>query len=177
GRRLDGGLPESGGAGFAGAGAGNMTRLPWAFLSLLALPALGLARLAPHTGWGLGLRLAAATACLLVPGLLSAAALGVPGFSAAFAWSFGALFVTTAVMFLVPSSLTWALVLLVAIAVGAGVLAVLRPPAESPGQAESQSLVVPVAVVGAGIGFGIALWFIMGHLTGGDDLFHLARVR
>jgi hypothetical protein len=29
----------------------------------------------------------------------------------------------------------------------------------------------------AGIGFGIALWFLMGHLTGGDDLFHLARVR
>ena len=36
---------------------------------------------------------------------------------------------------------------------------------------------VPLTVVAAGVGFGIALWFLMGHLTGGDDLFHLARVR
>jgi hypothetical protein len=154
-----------------------MTRVPWAFLSLLALPALGLARFAPATGWGLGLRLAAATACLLVPGCLIAAALRVPGFSAAFAWSFGALFVATAVMFLVHSSLTWALVLLVAITAGAGIAAFLRPPSEPPEEAERQSLLVPACVALAGIGFGIALWFLMGHLTGGDDLFHLARVR
>ena len=109
-----------------------MTRVPWVFLSLLALPALGLARLAPATGLGLGLRLAAATACLLVPGFLIAAALRVPAFSAAFAWSFGALFVATAVMFLVHSSLTWALVLLVAITAGAGIAAFLRPPGEPP---------------------------------------------
>ena len=151
-----------------------MTRVPWAFLSLLALPALALARLAPETGWGLGLRLAAATACLLVPGFLIAAALRVPGFSAAFAWSFGALFVATALMFAVHSSLTWALILLIAITVGAGVVAFARP-GDSSGQAGGLSL--PVGVALAGIGFGIALWFLMGHLTGGDDLFHLARVR
>jgi hypothetical protein len=151
-----------------------MTRVSWAFLSLLALPALALARLAPETGWGLGLRLAAATACLLVPGFLIAAALRVPGFSAAFAWSFGALFVATAVMFAVHSSLTWALILLIAITVGAGVVAFARPR-NSSGQAGGVSL--PVGVALAGIGFGIALWFLMGHLTGGDDLFHLARVR
>ena len=28
-----------------------------------------------------------------------------------------------------------------------------------------------------GVGLGIALWFITTHLTGGDDFFHLARVR
>ena len=106
-----------------------------------------------------------------MPGFLIAAALRVPGFSAAFAWSFGALFVATAVMFLVHSSLTWALILLVAITVGAGVAAVMRS-----GQAGGLSP-VPLAVVLAGVGFGIALWFLMGHLTGGDDLFHLARVR
>lgn len=154
-----------------------MTRVPWAFLWLLALPALGLARLAPATGLGLGLRLAAATACLLVPGFLIAAALRVPGFSPAFAWSFGALFVATAVMFLVHSSLTWALALLVAITAGAGIAAFLRPPGEPSEEAERQSLLVPACVALAGIGFGIALWFLMGHLTGGDDLFHLARVR
>ena len=36
---------------------------------------------------------------------------------------------------------------------------------------------VALGVAAAGIGFGIALWFVTGHLTGGDDLFHLARVR
>jgi hypothetical protein len=151
-----------------------MTRFPWAFLSLVALPALALARLAPETGWGLGLRLAAATACLLVPGFLIAAALRVPGFSAAFAWSFAALFVATALMFLVHSSLTWGLILLAAITVGAGVAAALR---QGQTAAEGLSPLVPLAVAAAGIGFGIALWFVMGHLTGGDDLFHLARVR
>ena len=33
------------------------------------------------------------------------------------------------------------------------------------------------AVAVAGLGLGIALWFITTHLTGGDDFFHLARVR
>src|SRR6476619_4917757 len=150
-----------------------MSRVPWAFVSLLALPALGLARLAPETGWGLGLRLAAATACLLLPGFLIAAALRVPGFSAAFAWSFGALFVATAVMFLVHSSLTWALILLVAITAAAAVVVFLRPPGDPPGQVSGLSVLVPLGVALAGVGFGIALWFLMGHLTGGDDLFHL----
>ena len=39
-------------------------RLP---LVLLAVPALALARLLPAEGIGLGLRLGAATACLLIP--------------------------------------------------------------------------------------------------------------
>jgi Family of unknown function (DUF6541) len=152
-----------------------MTRVPWAFLTLLALPALGLARLAPETGWGLGLRLAAATACLLVPGVLIAAALRVPGFSASFAWSFGALFVATAVMFAVHASLTLALVLLAVIGAGALVACLLWPdPGDRPLRGQS---LPALAVATAGIGFGIALWVLMGHLTGGDDLFHLARVR
>ncbi len=162
-----------------------MSRSPWVLLALLALPALWLARLAPETGWGLALRLAAATACLLVPGVLVAAALHVPGFSAAFAWSFGALFVATAVMFAVHASLTLALVLLAVITGAAAVAALLRPDngllqggkrAEQE-QTPSTSLVLGVLVAVAGVGFGIALWFLMGHLTGGDDLFHLARVR
>jgi len=39
-----------------------MRRIPW---ELLALPALGISRALPDTGWGLWVRLAAATACLL----------------------------------------------------------------------------------------------------------------
>jgi hypothetical protein len=162
-----------------------MSRPAWALLALLALPALGLARLAPETGWGLALRLATATACLLVPGVPVAAALRAPGFSAVFAWSFGALFAATAVMFAVHASLTLALILLAVITAGAAATALLRPSnsllqgRKRPEQEEppSDSLLLGVGVAVAGIGFGIALWFLMGHLTGGDDLFHLARVR
>jgi Family of unknown function (DUF6541)/6-pyruvoyl-tetrahydropterin synthase related domain len=163
-----------------------MSRFPWALLALLALPALWLARLAPEIGWGLFLRLAAATACLLVPGVLVAAALRVPGFSAAFAWSFGALFVATAVMFAVHASLTLALVLLAVITAAAAVATLLRPGARVPRGRKTRSeqeetainsALVGVLVAAAGLGLGIALWSLMGHLTGGDDLFHLARVR
>ena len=51
-----------------------MRRIPW---ELLALPALGISRALPDTGWGLWVRLAAATACLLLPGALIAR--GAPG--------------------------------------------------------------------------------------------------
>ena len=146
-----------------------MRRVPW---ELTALPALGVARLLPETGWGLWVRLAAATACLLLPGALVARALRVRGFSAALAWSLAALFVATAVTFAVHSSLGLTLILLGAIA-AAALVAILR---RRPGQGQTPwGLSLPVAA--AGVGFGIALWFVMGHLTGGDALFHLARVR
>ena len=64
------------------------------------------------------MRLAAATACLLLPGALVARALRVRLFSAVLAWSLGAIFVAMAVMFLVHASLTLALILLALIAAG-----------------------------------------------------------
>ena len=68
------------------------------------LPAL------PDTGWGLWVRLAAATACLLLPGALLARALRrADCFSAVLAWSLGAIFVAMALVFLVHASLTLAL--------------------------------------------------------------------
>jgi hypothetical protein len=146
-----------------------VSRVPWA---ILALPALGIARLLPETGWSLWVRLAAATACLLLPGALIARALRVPGFSAALAWSLGSLFAATAVMFAVHSSLGLAFVLLGVIAAAALAVVLVRPfrQGQTPGG-------LSLLVAGAGAGFGIALWFLMRHLTGGDDLFHLARVR
>ena len=54
-------------------------------LWLLAPVALALSRLLPAHGLGLGLRLAAAVACLLLPGALVSRALGVRGFAGAFA--------------------------------------------------------------------------------------------
>ena len=160
-----------------------MRRVPW---ELAALPALGVARLLPETGWGLWARLAAATACLLLPGALLARVLRAPGFSAALAWSLGALFGAMAVVFAVHSSLTVALIVLVAIAAGALIAAVLRssntvlqgaPTAESTPLRSSNTVLQGFGVAAAGVGFGIALWFLTRHLSGGDDLFHLARVR
>jgi hypothetical protein len=149
-------------------------RIPW---ELAALPALGVARLLPDTGAGLWFRLAAATACLVVPGALVARALRVPSFSAALAWAFGALFVAMAVVFATHASLTVALVVLVLIAAIALVPAV-RGGEKDPANAAKQSSFPTWAVVAlAGLGFGVALWFLTRHLTGGDDFFHLARVR
>jgi len=167
-----------------------MRRVPW---ELTALPALGVARLVPDTGWGLWVRLFAATACLLLPGALVARALRVPGFSAALAWSLGALFAATAVMFAVHASLNLALILLAVIAATALAAALIGPsnrllqatkireeperPAQRAKYEPSNSLLQGSLVAAAGVGFGIALWFLMRHLNGGDDLFHLARVR
>jgi hypothetical protein len=159
-------------------------RLSWSHVWLLAVPALGVTRLLPETGAGLGLRLGAATACLLIPGFLIAAALRAPGVSAALAWSLGALFAATAVMFAVHSSLTLALVLLVVISAAALGGALIRPGTDllqgrrrDAEETPAADLLLGAGIAAAGIGFGIALWFLMHHLTGGDDLFHLARVR
>jgi uncharacterized protein DUF6541 len=163
-----------------------MRKIPW---ELAALPALGVARLLPETGWGLWARLAAATACLLLPGALVARLLRVPGFSAALAWSLGALFCATAVMFAVHSSLGLALNLLAAIAlVALGALvspsntvlqarAAPEVPARAGSNPISNTVLQGLIVAAAGVAFGIALWSLTRHLSGGDDLFHLARVR
>jgi hypothetical protein len=144
-------------------------RVPW---ELVALPALGVSRLLPDTGWGLWVRLAAATACLLLPGALVARVLRLRSASADLAWSLAALFVAMTVVFLVHASLGLALVLLAVISAGAVVVLLVRPSRR--GQTPRH---LSLWVAAAGIGFGIALWFITTHLTGGDDFFHLARVR
>jgi hypothetical protein len=158
-------------------------RVPW---ELVAVPALGLARLLPETGGGLWVRLAAATACLLLPGALVARALRAPGFSSVLAWSLGTLFAAMAVVFGVHSSLRLALILLAAIAAAALAAGLVRasntvlqagfraPENRLPA---SNTVLQALPVAAAGVGFGIALWFVTRHLTGGDDLFHLARVR
>ncbi len=156
-------------------------RIPW---ELLALPALGVTRLLPDTGAGLWLRLAAATACVLLPGALVARALRVPGFSATLAWALGAVFVAMAVVFAVHGALGLGLGLLAAIAAGALAAALLRPSntvlqgrKSAVDQPERSSLLAVVLVALSGLAFGIAVWFLTRHLTGGDDYFHLARVR
>jgi hypothetical protein len=135
-------------------------RLAWLAAPLL----LGVSRLLPAHGLGLGFRLAAAVACLLLPGALVARALGVRGLSGAFAWTMAALFGATALMFALHSSLWLALGALIAVAVVALPFAARRP-------AGGSSWSLGVLVLGAVAG--ISLWWVSGY--DGDAFFHLAR--
>ncbi len=135
-------------------------RFAWLSAPLL----LGLSRLLPAQGVGLGLRLAAATGCLLLPGALVARALGVEGLAAAFAWSMAALFCATALMFALHSSLWLAFALLCVVAVAAAPFAARRPAGVS---------AWGLGVLGLGAAAGISLWWVSGY--DGDAFFHLAR--
>ena len=134
----------------------------------LAAPALlGLSRLVPATGAGLGLRLAAATACLLLPGALIARALRLDGFAPAFVWSLAALFAGMALMFALHGSIWLAL----AVLGGAGLAAAPFALREVPVRVSAWTL----GVLALGLAAGIALWWVAAF--GGDSLFHLGRVR
>src|SRR5207237_2442071 len=78
-----------------------------------------LARLLPADGIGLGLRLGAATACLLVPGVLISRALRLRGFAPALAWSLAALLLALAITFAVHGSLWLTLAIMGALTVAA----------------------------------------------------------
>jgi hypothetical protein len=135
---------------------------------LLAVPLLGIAWLLPEHGFGLWLRLAAATLVLLMPGRLVARALGRSGPAAAFAWSVGLVAAALALTFAVHGSLTLTLIFVL----GAGALAL---PFQKR-QVTDCYLRVPGTVALAGVGLGIALWGIEG-IVKGDALFHLGRMR
>ena len=138
-----------------------------AFL-VLALALLGVARLLPAEGFGLWLRLVAATLVLFVPGALVARALRVRGAAATVAWTLASLTLALVVVFVAHTNIWMALVVLAAIALGAAPFAwrvVDGPPAWD-----------TVAVAAAGLLFGIALWRVAG-VVNGDALFHLGRVR
>src|SRR6266566_569482 len=135
-------------------------RLVWLAAPLL----LGVSRLVPAHGAGLALRLAAAVACLLLPGALVARALGVRGLSAAFAWTMAALFGATALMFAVHSSLWLALGVLIVVAVAALPFVGRRSAGVS---------AWGLGVLALGAVAGISLWWVSGY--DGDAFFHLAR--
>lgn len=147
-----------------------MRRVPWV---LLALPALAVARLVPAESAGLYLRLAAATAVALLPGILVARALRQSTVSAALAWALAVLAAGMGVMFLVRGSLTLALLVAGVIGVAALLAAFVRPTSSS---LLAEERVAPALVLAGGTVLGIALWRLAGPLDG-DALFHLARVR
>ena len=120
------------------------------------------------------LRLAAATALLLLPGVLVARALRQRTVSAALAWALAVLAVGLGVMFLVHGPLLLALG--IAAALGAAALALsLRLKLPSNSLLLSDGL-APLLVLAGGTALGIALWRVAGPVDG-DALFHLARVR
>jgi hypothetical protein len=135
---------------------------------LLALPLLGVARLFPAHGFGLWLRLLAATLVLLLPGSLVARALRLRGASAAVAFGLGALGPALLLVFVVHSSIWLALVALAVIAAVALPFALRVISGPPPWDT--------LAVALAGIVLGGLLWHVAGAVTG-DALFHLGRVR
>jgi hypothetical protein len=134
----------------------------------LAAPAfLGLSRLVPAEGAGLAFRLAAATACLLLPGALVARALRLDGLAPALAWSMAALFGAMALMFAVHGSLWLALAVFGAVGLAAAPFALRR--------ASLRFSPWSLGVLALGAAIGVALWWIAGYDN--DAFFHLARVR
>jgi hypothetical protein len=135
---------------------------------LLSLPLLGIARLLPAEGFGLWLRVVAASFVVLLPGTLVARALRLRGASATVAWGLAALGPALLCVFVVHSSITLALLVLGIVGLVAlpfALRVVSGPPAWD---------TLAVAIVG--LLFGAALWHVAGVITG-DALFHLGRVQ
>jgi uncharacterized protein DUF6541 len=149
------------------------------FLGLvLGAPAvLGLTRLLPAEGVSLALRLAAATACvLLLPGAIVVRALGRPtaisaSVAGALAWSLGALFAAVAFTFAVDGSIETTLVALAGVSAAALVPALLRAPVPL---ARTHAW-AGAAVLAAGVAFAGVVWWSASSIQG-DALFHLGRV-
>ena len=143
----------------------SVSRAP---ILLLSLPLLGIARLLPAYGFGLWLRLVAASLVLLLPGALVARALRLRGASATVAWGLGALGPALLLVFVVHSSIELALAVLGVVGLVALPFAlrfVSGPPAWD-----------TLAIAFLGLAFGIALWHVAGVVSG-DALFHLGRVQ
>src|ERR671930_775174 len=151
-------MPPSGRAGSAGAAVCAAVPLRWS-----------------RRGNGVSavelyLRLAGATALLLLPGTLLAQGLGLGGLSPGLVLGLAGLALCLALTFLVHGSLWLALALYGLFGLGALTLAVARRRGRPRGGR------VELLVVAVGIAFGIALWHVAGQVEG-DGLFHLARIR
>jgi hypothetical protein len=133
------------------------------------LVGLGISRLLPEHGFGLFLRLGAATLVVLLPGRLIARALGLRSTSATLAWTLAALSAALGVVFLVRSSFSLALWLLLVLGLGASL-----PPRREP---EPQLPRGRALVASAGLVLGLLLWHVAPKALTGDSPFHLARVR
>ena len=157
-------------------------RGPWLGLAAAAAAAplvLLAARLLPADGIVVGVRLAAAAACvLLVPGwllfrALDAGVTGAVAASGAFVLSLGVLFLAFALAFAVGG----ALLLVVATAATASVTALLLALRVRPAPTERAEWLALGAVVAAGVAFAAVVWWATQTVGTGDALMHIARSR
>ncbi len=150
--------------------------IAWRLVTPAAVVALlGISRLLPHTGFGLWVRLAAATLAVLLPGIFTARCLGQRSAAAAFAASVTLVGAGLALTVALGASLDVTLAFLVAAGAVAFVWSLLGRELEGvplPGAARFTRGLVGAA----GVGLGIAIWFVQGALTG-DVFFHLGRIR
>ena len=150
------------------------------FLALvLAAPAaLLLGRALPAHGIGLIIRLAAASACvLIVPGAIFVRALGRPhtfgvAIAASFAWSLAALAGALALTFASDGTISRTLWLVFAFSAVSLVPALMRAPVPSE---RSERLTIAGVAAAATLFAGVVWW--ASNTVYGDALFHLGRVR
>jgi hypothetical protein len=141
----------------------------------LAAVLFGIARAVPGHGFGLWLRLAAATLLVFLPGRLLARCLGQRTASAALAWSVAIVGVGLAVTFMLGESIDLALAITLAVGFVALTTLVTQCYLEGsvlPGRARFMR----GFLVFAGLIIGAAAWSIGGALNG-DAFFHLGRIR
>ncbi|HKI91237.1 MAG TPA: hypothetical protein VJ986_02955, partial [Gaiellaceae bacterium] len=138
---------------------------------LLAVPLLGIARLLPAgDGFGLWLRLAAATLVVLLPGRLISRALGLRGAAPALAWS-GAL---VGAALAITIQLRGSLDLTLGLVLGAAAVAFPFSLRSRNGSREAVPRGRGLLTI-AGLALGGALWWVA-DVIHGDALFHLGRV-
>ncbi len=163
----------------ASAGAARDPRLVGAAAVLAAPLLLGLARLLPADGVGLGVRIALAAACvLLVPGAVLVRAIGRPvqpalALSASLALSLAVVFAAFAFTFLVAGTIRLTLGVIAAVTLAAAVPAIR---AGRPGF-DRLELRVVLIVCACAVAFAALVWWATPELRTGDMLFHLGRAR
>jgi hypothetical protein len=147
----------------------------WRLVTPAAAAALlGISRLLPETGFGLWLRLAAATVVVLLPGVYVARCLGQRNAAASFAASVTLVGIGLALTFALGASLDVTLVFVLAagaVALAWSLVGRELPGARLPGTARFVRGVLALA----GLGLGAGLWFAQGAFTG-DAFFHLGRI-
>lgn len=148
----------------------------WRLITPAAVVALlGISRLLPETGFGLWVRLAAATLVVLLPGLLVARCLGQRSAAAAFAASVTLVGAGLALTVALGASLDVTLAFVLAAGAIGLVWSLLGRELEGVSLPGAVRLVRSVVAV-AGVGLGVGIWFVQGAFTG-DVFFHLGRIR
>jgi hypothetical protein len=148
----------------------------WRLVTPAAVAALlGISRLLPETGFGLWVRLAAATLVVLLPGVFVARCLGQRSAAAAFASSVTLVGAGLALTFAVGGSLDITLIFELGVGALAFAWSLAGRQVQGVGLPGGARFMRGLLTVG-GLGLGVGIWFVQGAFTG-DAFFHLGRVR